>query len=207
VRRQRIFATTTAILCQTKRVIGSVETDRLVLRPITVDDVDLLVDLDSDPEVMRYLTGRPSTRLEIETVIRDRLGWRWIATERLSGAFVGWFGLVPGREDSYDIGYRLGRMRWGRGLASEGTKTLIDAAFRVMQARRVTAQTMAVNVRSRAVMARCGMRHSRTFHQEWDDPLPGTEHGEVEYEITRAEWEDRSRSTRPPSRSDRGRTE
>jgi RimJ/RimL family protein N-acetyltransferase len=111
------------------------------LRPITVDDVDLLVDLDSDPEVMRYLTGRPSTRLEIETVIRDRLGWRWIATERLSGAFVGWFGLVPGREDSYDIGYRLGRMWWGRGLASEGAKALMDAAFRVMQARRVTAQT------------------------------------------------------------------
>jgi RimJ/RimL family protein N-acetyltransferase len=55
-------------------VIGSFETDRLVLRPITVDDVDLLVDLDSDPEVMRYLTGRPSRRLEIETVIRDRLG-------------------------------------------------------------------------------------------------------------------------------------
>ena len=44
VRRQQIFATTTATLCQTKRVIGSVETDRLVLRSITVDDVDLLVD-------------------------------------------------------------------------------------------------------------------------------------------------------------------
>jgi RimJ/RimL family protein N-acetyltransferase len=170
-------------------MIGGVETVRLVLRPISLDDVDLLVDLDSDPEVMRYLSGRPSTRLEVETAVRDRLGWRWIATERVSGDFVGWFGLVPGPEESYDVGYRLRRAWGGRGLASEGTKALIDAAFRVLQARRVTAQTMAVNARSRAVMARCGMRHSRTFHQEWDDPLPGTEHGEVEYKITRAEWE------------------
>ena len=109
-------------------MIGNVETDRLALRPITVDDVDLLIDLGySDPEVnaIRYLTGRPSTRLEVETVIRDRLGWRWIVSEWLSGAFVGWFGLVPGRDDSYDIGYRLERMWWGRGLASEGTKALI----------------------------------------------------------------------------------
>ena len=172
-----------------------------MLRPITVDDVDLLVDLDSDPEVMRYLTGRPSTRLEIKTVIQERLRLAMDRDRTAIGRLIRWFGLVPGREDSYDMGISsTGGMWWGRGLASEGTKALIDAAFRVIQARRVTAQTMAVNLRSRAVMARCGMRHSRTFHQEWDDPLPGTEHGEVEYEITRAEWEDRSRSTRPPSR-------
>jgi hypothetical protein len=37
-------------------------------------------------------------------------------------------------------------------------------------------------------MAGCGLRHVRTFHLAVDDPLPGTEHGEVEYAITRAEW-------------------
>lgn len=47
---------------------------------------------------------------------------------------------------------------------------------------------MAVNTRSRAVMARLGMRYVRTFHQHFDDPLPGTEHGEVEYAIDRTVW-------------------
>ena len=63
---------------------------------------------------------------------------------------------------------------------------MIDEAFR-RGATRVTAQTMAVNERSRSVMERCGMRHVRTFHVDFDDPLPGTEHGETEYEITIAD--------------------
>ena len=71
MRRQQIFATTTATLCQTKRVIGSVETDRLVLRSITVDDVDLLVDLDSDPEVMRYRTGPATGNRTRRSRVRD----------------------------------------------------------------------------------------------------------------------------------------
>jgi RimJ/RimL family protein N-acetyltransferase len=169
-------------------MIDTVETKRLVLRPIALDDVDLLVGLDSDPEVMRYLTGRPSTREEVEVAVLNNMGCRWIATERSSGAFVGWFSLVPEDDDSYFVGYRLAREWWGRGFATEGTKALIDAAFTSLGARRSTAQTMAVNTRSRAVMERCGMRHTRTFHVEFEDPLPGTEDGEVEYEITRDEW-------------------
>jgi len=51
---------------------------------------------------------------------------------------------------------------------------------------------MAVNARSRAVMERCGMSHTRTFHLDFDDPLPGTEEGEVEYEITRDDWDENS---------------
>jgi RimJ/RimL family protein N-acetyltransferase len=169
--------------------IEMIETERLHLRPITLDDVDLLVELDSDPDVMRHISGRPSTRAEVEGVIRERLGWRWIATERASTAFVGWFGLVPCRNRRYEVGFRLRRAWWGRGLATEGARALIDAAFSLVAAEAVTAQTMAVNTRSRAVMERCGMQHTRTFHLEWDDPLPGTEHGEVEYEITREDWD------------------
>jgi RimJ/RimL family protein N-acetyltransferase len=55
-------------------------------------------------------------------------------------------------------------------------------------AHRVIAQTMAVNTGSRGVLAAVGMRHVRTFFPAWDDPLPGADEGEVEYEITRAMW-------------------
>jgi RimJ/RimL family protein N-acetyltransferase len=52
----------------------------------------------------------------------------------------------------------------------------------------VWAETMAVNQPSRGVMVKLGMRHVRTDHRPWDDPLPGTEQGETVYEITREEW-------------------
>jgi RimJ/RimL family protein N-acetyltransferase len=45
------------------------ETDRLVMRRFTESDVDNLVDLDGDPEVMRFLTGRPTPRRAIETEV------------------------------------------------------------------------------------------------------------------------------------------
>ena len=48
--------------------------------------------------------------------------------------------------------------------------------------------TMAVNTRSRAVMERIGLRYARTFHPHFDDPLPGTERGEVECELTVEEF-------------------
>ncbi len=75
----------------------------------------------------------------------------------------------------------------GRGFATEGALALIDALFEA-GATRVFAQTMAVNERSRRVMERCGLRYCRTFRLEFDDPLPGTELGEVEYDLTRAQW-------------------
>jgi RimJ/RimL family protein N-acetyltransferase len=161
-------------------------TDRLFLRPLSLDDVDLLVELDSDPEVMRYINGgRPSTRTEVEEIVRRSLGHRWIACEHGTGRFVGWFALRPTGEGVYEVGYRLRRDSWGRGLATEGTRALIGAAFEVLGAERVWAETMAVNTRSRAVMERCGMRYVRTFHLEWDEPIEGTEEGDVEYEVLR----------------------
>lgn len=156
--------------------------------PIALEDVDLLVELDSDPEVMRFVTGRPSTRDEVQQIVRERLGCRWVAHHVETSEFVGWFGLVPGDDGTYDVGYRLRRRWWGHGLATEGTRALIDAAFSSLGARRVTAQTMAVNQLSRRVMERCGLQHKRTFHLEWDEPLPGTEAGEVEYELNLEDW-------------------
>lgn len=95
---------------------------------------------------------------------------------------------VKDRPDEAELGYRLRRAAWERGFATEGGRALIDRAFARQGVERVRAQTMAVNVRSRRVMEKLGMRHVRTFHEHFDDPLPGTGHGEVEYAMTRAEW-------------------
>lgn len=52
----------------------------------------------------------------------------------------------------------------------------------------VTATTMTVNTGSRRVLARCGLRHVRTEYGRYPDTILGAEHGDVDYEITRADW-------------------
>lgn len=175
------------------------ETDRLVLRRFTDADVDNLVRLDSDPTVMRFLTGEPTPRSEIEhrvlpRILRDyqqsSVG-RFATVERSTGAFVGWLALQPpqgGSSTDVELGYRLARSAWGRGYATEGARALIRKGFAQLGVGRVWAQTMAVNIASRRVMEKAGLTYVRTFHQHFDDPLPGTEYGEVEYELHRADW-------------------
>ncbi|MBB5823990.1 GNAT family N-acetyltransferase [Micromonospora carbonacea] len=94
---------------------------------------------------------------------------------------------APGANQA-ELGYRLRRAAWGRGLATEGSRALLRHAFATVGLARVWAQTMAVNTPSRRVMEKAGLRYVRTFHLDWDDPIEGTEHGEVEYELLRAEW-------------------
>ncbi|MBO1767181.1 GNAT family N-acetyltransferase [Allobranchiibius sp. GilTou38] len=178
-------------------------TPRIELRPMTLEHLPLLHRLDSDPEVMRYLIGRARTPAEIEQFWGPRcadtaadelgVGW-WVGFQE--GEFLGWWDLgrsdsppgSPGRLAEAEIGWRLERRRWRQGLASEGAAELLRHAFETVELRRVWAETMAVNAGSRGVMRRIGMRHVRTDVRIWDDPLPGSEEGEVVYEITAEEW-------------------
>ena len=180
-------------------------TERLELRKFTNDDADLLYELDSDPEVMLYVTGGlPTSR---DDIVNDFLpaflayydrytgfGF-WAAIERTTGEFVGWFHLRPAPgdpEDEVELGYRLRRAAWGRGYATEGSRALIEKAFTELGVQRVHAETMVVHTASRSVMERAGLRHVRTYHQPWPYPIPGDEHGDVEYALTREEWLNRS---------------
>ena len=180
------------------------ETERLVLRRFTEADVDALCELDGDPEVMRFITGgRPTPR----EVIRDEPLPRflrayerfegfgvWAAVERATGEFLGWFEFFPpegrGPEEA-ELGYRLVRSAWGRGYATEGSRALIRKGFTELGVRRVVAETMAVNAASRRVMEKAGLACVRTFHQQWPERIEGDEHGDVEYALTKPEWERR----------------
>ncbi|HZX06624.1 GNAT family N-acetyltransferase [Kribbella sp.] len=173
------------------------ETERLRLRRFTAGDVELLVELDADPEVMRFLTGEPTPRDEVESVVLPgilkvydeypELGT--FAAEDADG-FAGWFGIQPTADPgTVGVGYRLLRSAWGNGYATEGTTALIARAFEDLGMMRVEADTMAVNHRSRSVMRRSGLRFEKVFHVHFDDPLPGTEFGEVLYSVDRTTWE------------------
>lgn len=185
------------------------ETERLILRRFAEGDVDNLFDLDGDPEVMRFLTGgEPTPRHVIEDETLPRIlrhygrfagfGY-WAAIEKSTGEFLGWFHFRPpegGGSGEVELGYRLRESAWGKGYATEGSRALIHKGFTELGARRVVARTMAVNVASRRVMEKAGLTHVRTFHEEWTNPIEGTEHGDVEYALGKDDWKRREATGR-----------
>lgn len=181
---------------------ATLHTGRLRLVPLAEQHLDYEVELDSDPEVMRYV-GNGTARAADEVACYHR---RRLATaERAAGfgfwagfteeQFVGWWILEPpDRPDQGPVtgqaalGYRLLRRYWRQGLASEGARELLRHGFADLGLHRIFAETMAVNEASRATMASIGLRYVRTFTADWEEPIAGSEHGEVEYAITRDEW-------------------
>jgi RimJ/RimL family protein N-acetyltransferase len=177
------------------------ETPRLVLRRFTMADVDNLVSLDADPDVMRYVTGGITTsREEIETEILpdwltyyeqfDGYGF-WAAIEKPSGEFLGWFHFYPqeGASDEAVLGYRLRKSAWGQGYATEGSRALIRKGFTEFGVRHVIAEAMAINLASRRVMEKSGLKFVRTFHSDWPYRIEGDDQGDVEYALDKADWE------------------
>jgi RimJ/RimL family protein N-acetyltransferase len=181
------------------------ETDRLTLRRFTQADVDNLFELNSDPEVMRYINGgKPTPREKIQDdIIPFHLGFyerfgglgTWAAQSRSSDEFLGWFHFRPGQSEGIDLGYRLRRAAWNQGYATEGSRALIRKGFTDLGVERVFAHTMTVNTASRRVMEKSGLMFVRTFPYEGPEVIEGSEHGEVEYALTKTEWE-----TRGPAR-------
>jgi len=194
-------------------VIVVLVTERLVLRQFTAADAGALLALDGDPRVMRFIDRKTKSRAQIEAEVLPRFlayyaAYRdfgfWAAQGRGGGDFVGWFGLrpvtpsaaamvdwpdaPPGEASVAELGYRLRASTWGRGYATEGARALVRRAFTELAVTRIVATTMAVNTRSRRVLEKAGLKYVRTVHLDWPDPLPGTEYGEVEYELHRDDW-------------------
>ena len=178
------------------------ETERLVLRQFTADDLDNLFALHNDPDVMHFLNGgKPTPRAELQHDYLPRylhyyeqfagFGF-WAAIEKSTGDFLGWFhfrSLQGSSADEIELGYRLHKSAWGKGYGTEGSRALIRKGFTELDVARVVASTMAVNRASRRVMEKSGLTLVRTFWQEWPDVIEGSDQGDVEYALTKADWE------------------
>ncbi|MEZ0096294.1 RimJ/RimL family protein N-acetyltransferase [Streptacidiphilus sp. EB129] len=182
------------------------ETERLTLRRFTADDADLLIELDSDPAVMRFLSGGEGTPAEVvreshlPNIIAGYERWGgelglFAAFEKDGGAFIGWFCLRPekdGPKDEAELGYRLRQAAWGKGYATEASLALLRKGFGELDLRMVWAATMVLNRSSRNVMEKVGMTFSHPLPTP-DDMLmvEGADLGGVQYEITKEQWEQR----------------
>lgn len=146
-------------------------TPRLSLRRIDDAHLDDLVALDSDPAVMRFINGGTPTPREVyEQSLLERM--KAFADQPYGYAaayeaerFVGWFHLRPSVADPtvLELGYRLRRDAWGRGLATEGGRALVHYAFDDLEAPAVDACAMPENTASIGVMKKCGMHYAGTF--------------------------------------------
>jgi RimJ/RimL family protein N-acetyltransferase len=151
-------------------------TTRLILRPARREDAANLLELDRDPEVRRFVDQpeEPTLVLMDAAIGRvlaidaadARIGF-WMA--EFEGRFAGWFHMKPPREGEpmelgdMELGYRLHRHLWGRGLATEGSREMIRYAFAELAAPRVTACAMVENRASTRVMEKLGMQPWRSW--------------------------------------------
>lgn len=150
-------------------------TERFYLRQFGPGDARLLFELDSDPEVMRFITkGKPTPLAKIENEILPRvLGYYqksstqgvWAACLAAGDEFIGWFHLRPDKitPEEMELGYRLKRSAWGRGLATEGSRALIQAGFRRWGCSKISARTLVGNLASQRVMAKAGLVYEGDF--------------------------------------------
>lgn len=192
-------------------VMGVLRTDRLVLRPFVAQDLDALAELHGDERVMRYLTGAPVSRAEVEREVLPRFVRRdqcrpafgaLAAFDRESGDFVGWFALTrpPGRGNTEAaLGFRLKPEYWGQGLATEGATALLEHGFQ-HGIRKVGATTYELNVGSQRVLEKLGMRLVRRYRPTVQDLAGGAfvdpavsevwDGDEFEYELSSTDWRD-----------------
>lgn len=153
------------------------ETEWLILREIMEEDEQGLFELDSDPEVHRYLGNQPVKSIEqirlviafIQQQYEDNGIGRWAVVEKSSGQFVGWSGLkffreqVNGHNDFYELGYRFMKKHWGKGYATEAAKASVKYGFEQLKLDEVFAMTDVNNSASKQVLKKAGFSHIETF--------------------------------------------
>jgi len=166
-----------------------IETLRLQLRPIALDDLAALAQLWSDPEVMRYLpTGEPRSRQETRVELTYMLD-HWPAygygtfAVRLKGQtpFIGYFGIQHLHEEPGGVSAEalqngtdveviagLAKPYWGQGLATEATKAVLRYGFETVRLPRIVAAIHPANAKSRHILESVGLVHDPTidyYHQ------------------------------------------
>ncbi len=157
------------------------ETERLLFRPHEPDDMEAFCDMEADPEVRRYVGGRPRPRNEAEARFRrelagpivDRLSL-WATVYKTEGRYIGRCGVYPhfNADGSHTPGegvlaFYLARPYWGRGLATEAGRAWLRFGFTELGLARIVASVQAGNQASVRVMERLGLRYVRTEQGEY----------------------------------------
>jgi RimJ/RimL family protein N-acetyltransferase len=187
-------------------LVRELETERLILRRWRAEDREPFARMNGDAEVMEFfpatLTPPESDALagRIEAHFEERGFAPWAAELRAEARFIGYIGLAVPRFKAHftpcvEIGWRLERAYWGRGLAVEGACAAVHHAFEVLGLAKLVSFATEGNLRSRRVMEKLGMTHdaSEDFdHPELPEGHPLRRH--VLYRLSRDAWRAGARS-------------
>lgn len=160
------------------------ETERLVAREWTDDDVDAAYDIYRDPEVVRFLgsvpmpvADRDEMRARIdrwqtgnEALRPNGFGFWALATK--DGTLVGAIVLKPLPDvTEVEVGWHLGRAYWGHGYATEGARGAIAYGFDTLGLDEIYAVVVKANTASLAVAHRLGMTYGGSTDRYYDREL------------------------------------
>jgi len=164
-----------------------VETDRLILRELTNDDLEGMFELDSDPVVHQFLGKRPiKDKQDAQNYIdktREQYATygigRWAAIEKETGDFIGWSGLkmnfenkMNGHRNFIDVGYRFIPKYWGKGYATESGKAAVAYGFETMNYSAIYGMAELEHKASRKALEKIGLIHVQDFiFEEENIPL------------------------------------
>ena len=169
------------------------ETDQYVVRPFIITDAQGIFELDTDPEVMKFLGGVSMTSIEEAQKLVDDILWQYqeFGTGRLaiidkaSKEFIGWTGIKRERKLRdfvyYDVGYRLKHKFWGQGIATETAKYSLQFGFLNLGLKSISAAADKQNFASQKVLQKIGLKADGTFF------YLGEEH--FWYNISKEDWE------------------
>jgi [ribosomal protein S5]-alanine N-acetyltransferase len=156
--------------------LPEIETERLLLRRMRLDDAEAMFAYASDPEVTRYVPWDTHRSIEdsesfltfaIEGYERGDFGG-WGVVLKDSGVFIGTCGLDAGYAPEHaraELGYVLSREHWGKGLMPEAVRAVIRFGFGRIGLNRIEARCIAENTASARVMEKAGMTYEGTLRE------------------------------------------
>ena len=151
-----------------------IETERLYLRELNVNDADFFYRLNLDKDVLKYTGDKPFVDLNNSKLFLENydhykkfgLG-RWAVINKENSEFLGWCGLKFTEErNEYDIGFRFFKKYWNKGYATESAKSCIEYGLVKLQLREIIARAMKENKASIRVLEKIGLEYNRDFDFE-----------------------------------------
>jgi RimJ/RimL family protein N-acetyltransferase len=158
------------------------ESARLYYRELEPSDAEAMFELDSNPEVHKYLGKKPVTTIEqihdVIAMIREQYRTngvgRMAAIEKETGEFIGWAGLklVPqlnGHENFYDVGYRFIPRYWGKGYATESAQAFVAYGFKELKLEKIVGTVLTENTGSVKALRNAGLQFVEFFDYDGEE--------------------------------------